>query len=521
MEIKTQRHISENEKEEEQPLSPAARLFHSPEFNCNIISVIGLKSKLDPCVIIRGFKETFIRHPRFSSKLVTDENGQNQRWVRTNVVVEDHVIVPEIKLQNIENTDSFLEDYVSDLMKIPLDISRPLWELHLLDLKTSDAENVAVLKIHHSVGDGMSIMSLVLACMRKTSNPDELPSLPYQYRSSSGSSLLTTGSRSDSRLLWLVKVLWTAVILGLNTICDTLEFIVTTLFVKDTETPIKGDFRSTKSKRLRLVHRTVSLDDIKLIKNAMNMTVNDVVLGVTQASLSQYLERRYGERETKRKRKNLPKRIRLRSALLVNLRPTTGIQDIADMMENGSKCRWGNWFGYIVFPFSIALRDDPLEHLKRAQKIITRKKNSFGAMLTYIFCRIIVKFLGIQLAATIINRMVSNTTMTFSNMVGPVEQVSFYGHPITYFASSGYGHPHALTINCQSYMNKMTITLIVDSTVISDPHRLCDDWQESLRSIKAAVQKRGSLGLWDYLRLLSNRMAWLLYQMAGLLYKML
>jgi len=202
---------------------------------------------------------------------VTDENGQNQRWVRTNVVVEDHFIVPKIKPQNIENSNAFLEDYVSDLMKIPLDTSRPLWELHLLDLKTSDAENVAVLKIHHSVGDGMSIMSLVLACMRKTSNPDELPSLPYQYRSSSRSSLLTTGSRSDSRLLWLVKVIWTAVILGLNTVCDALEFIVTTLFVKDTETPIKGDFLSTKSKQLRLVHRTVSLDDIKLTKNAMNM----------------------------------------------------------------------------------------------------------------------------------------------------------------------------------------------------------------------------------------------------------
>ncbi|CAA0385218.1 unnamed protein product [Arabidopsis thaliana] len=522
MEIETRPHISGDEKEEEQPLSPAARLFHAPEFNCNIISVIGFKSKLDPCVFIRGFKESFIRHPRFSSKLVTDENGQNQRWVRTNVVVEDHFIVPKIKPQNIENSNAFLEDYVSDLMKIPLDTSRPLWELHLLDLKTSDAENVAVLKIHHSVGDGMSIMSLVLACMRKTSNPDELPSLPYQYRSSSRSSLLTTGSRSDSRLLWLVKVIWTAVILGLNTVCDALEFIVTTLFVKDTETPIKGDFLSTKSKQLRLVHRTVSLDDIKLTKNAMNMTINDVVLGVTQAGLSRYLARRYGEEETKnRKQKKLPKRIRLRSALLVNLRPTTGIQDLADMMEKGSKCRWGNWFGYVVFPFSIALRDDPLEHLEIAQKTISRKKNSYGAMLTYIFCRIIVKLLGIKVAATIINRMVSNTTMTFSNMVGPVEEVSFYGHPITYFASSAYGHPHALTIHCQSYMNKMTITLIVDPTVISDPHRLCDDWEESLRSIKAAVTKRESLRLWDYLRILHNRVAWLLYQIAGLLYRML
>jgi len=70
-------------------------------------------------------------------------------------------------------------------------------------------------------------------------------------------------------------------------------------------------------------------------------------------------------------------------------------------------------------------------------------------------------------------------------------------------------------------MNKMTITLIVDPTVISDPHRLCDDWEESLRSIKAAVTKRESLRLWDYLRILHNRVAWLLYQIAGLLYRML
>ncbi|CAH8320398.1 unnamed protein product [Eruca vesicaria subsp. sativa] len=121
-------------------------------------------------------------------------------------------------------------------MKIPLDTSRPLWELHLLDLKTVDTEAVAVLKIHHSLGDGMSIMSLLLACMRKTSNPDELPSLP------TASSRLTAGSRSTSRLWWLVKTIWTAVMLILNTVCDALELSLTRLFFKDTKTPIKGDF---------------------------------------------------------------------------------------------------------------------------------------------------------------------------------------------------------------------------------------------------------------------------------------
>ncbi|KFK34208.1 hypothetical protein AALP_AA5G114900 [Arabis alpina] len=95
-------------------------------------------------------------------------------------------------------------------------------------------------------------------------------------------------------------------------------------------------------------------------------TVNDVILGVTQAGLSRYLERRFDGEETTRNSNVMPKRIRLRAALLVNIRHTTG--DLADMMVKGSKCRWGNWFGY---------------------KTINRKKNSFGAMLTYIMLEII------------------------------------------------------------------------------------------------------------------------------------
>ncbi|WZZ26972.1 hypothetical protein YC2023_010373 [Brassica napus] len=326
MEIRTRRrrpHIPEirvgkKEEEEEQPLSPAARLFHAPEFNCNIISVVGLKSKIKPAVIIEGIKQTLIRHPRFSCKLVESGNNKRreQKWVQTKVVAEDHVVIPKIDMHNIgnANADAFLDSYVSNLTTIPLDTSKPLWEVHLLDLRTSDAENVAILKIHHSVGDGMSLMSLVLACTRKTSNPDELPSLPNQKSSLSG-------SRSYSRLLWLVMALWSVVMLVLNTVCDALEFIATAMFLKDTETPIKGNFRLSTSKRMCCVHRTVSFDDLKLIKNAMQMTVNDVILGVSQAGLSQYLKRRYGEQE-----EPMPKGIRLRAALLVNIRPATGIQ---------------------------------------------------------------------------------------------------------------------------------------------------------------------------------------------------
>lgn len=47
-----------------------------------------------------------------------------------------------------------------------------------------------------------------------------------------------------------------------------------------------------------------------------------------------------------------------------------------------------------------------------------------------------------QVAAAIAHRFLSNTTLAFSSVVGPVEEVSFYGHPLAFIAPSVYGHPH-------------------------------------------------------------------------------
>ena len=47
-----------------------------------------------------------------------------------------------------------------------------------------------------------------------------------------------------------------------------------------------------------------------------------------------------------------------------------------------------------------------------------------------------------QLTAATARRAISSTTLAFSNMMGPLEDVSFYGHQLTYLAPSVYGHPH-------------------------------------------------------------------------------
>ncbi|CAN6969286.1 unnamed protein product [Brassica oleracea var. botrytis] len=472
-------------EEEEEPLSPCSRLFNSPDFNCAIIVTMGCKVKGNPPAIIDGLKHTLANHPRFSS-ILDMKNGKKgkPRWVRTKVRVEEHVIVPDIE-PNTENPDQYLEDYISKLTTVPLDLSKPLWEIHVLCLKTSNAESIGILKIHHSLGDGMSLMSLFLACTRKTSDPEALPTVAVQKKQFGPSCYIGF----FNKIWWLFVGLWFILRLVFNTFIDVLMFALTICFLGDTETPLLAK-PGSELKPKKFVYRIISFDDVKLVKNAVNMTVNDVLLGVTQAGLSRYLTRRYDQAATP-KSKDLMRRIRLRSAIMINLRPNTGIEALADMMAKKSKCRWGNLFGYILLPFSLGLETDPLEYLRRAKVTVDRKKHSLEAVFSMAFFKLILKVLGLKASVVLVRKVIHSTTLSFSNVVGPKEEITFHGHPLSYIAPSVFGHPHALTLHFQSYENKVIISVTADPTVIPDPHKMCDDLVESLKLIKSSVLERG------------------------------
>ncbi|RID66058.1 hypothetical protein BRARA_D01224 [Brassica rapa] len=405
--------------EDEEPLSPMARVFQLPDNDCCVITII-----------VRC----------------------GASWIKTRVNVEDHVIVADVDMNEIgEDGESFVEDYISRLTMLPLNKSKPLWDIHILNVKTSDAEAVCVIRSHHSLGDGTSLMSLLLAC---TSHEDTVTTIPPQkgrkmVDKDKGSRIL----RSVHKICSSLKLIW-------NNFVDILLVLATTLFLKDSKTPLKGD-TGVENNQKKFCHRVVPIDDIKLIKEPMNMTINDVLLGITQAALSRYLEQ-------------FPGKIRLRAGVFVNLRPDTGIQSLAYMMAKSSKCRWGNYINSTIFLFSIRLETDPLVYLSKAKSTMDRKKNSLQPALLYSNTAFILDILGAKASAIIFNRLVSNITTFISNMIGPKEEISFHGHPIAYIAPSVYGHAHALSIHFLSYAEKMVISIGVDPTAVPNPHKLCD-----------------------------------------------
>ncbi|CAO2146468.1 unnamed protein product [Urochloa humidicola] len=153
--INTSRGVGAASSEDDEPLSPIA---HMPS-DLYIVTVVGLATPVDAEQARAGLEVTLARHPRFCSIQVMD-GGDSARWAQTTVNLDNHIIIPDF------DPDKVLEDYVFSLSTLPMDKSRPLWELHLLNFPTTEAVSAAVFRLSHGLGDGTSLNSLLLACTR-------------------------------------------------------------------------------------------------------------------------------------------------------------------------------------------------------------------------------------------------------------------------------------------------------------------------------------------------------------------
>ncbi|KAI3494892.1 hypothetical protein L1887_36897 [Cichorium endivia] len=117
------------------------------------------------------------------------------------------------------------------------------------------------------------------------------------------------------------------------------------------------------------------------------------------------------------------------------------------------------------------------------------------AMYMFSIADLLLKFFSIKAASMLSYKIITHTTLCFSNLAGPLQETSFYGHAMEFLATSSYGQPHGLMIDFQSYVNKMTIVVSVDENTIPDPHTLLDDLEGSLKLMKKAIYVKEEEGV--------------------------
>uniref|UniRef100_A0A0D9YFH8 Uncharacterized protein n=1 Tax=Oryza glumipatula TaxID=40148 RepID=A0A0D9YFH8_9ORYZ len=183
-----------------------------------IVVVIGIATPVNDPVARAGIAAQFARYPRFRSIQVTDEDGGNPRWVRTTLNLDMDAVAAD--------PDKAVEDYVASLSTKPM---------------------------------------------------DELPAMP-PLPTRAGAIYARPRPPASAGALAFAAWLWSFVALAWHTVVDVASFFATTMFLKDPHTLFKrvkhGEFQ-----RKRIVHRGLSLDDVKLVKNAMNC-IKDAALSL-------------------------------------------------------------------------------------------------------------------------------------------------------------------------------------------------------------------------------------------------
>ena len=66
------------------------------------------------------------------------------------------------------------------------------------------------------------------------------------------------------------------------------------------------------------------------------------------------------------------------------------------MMEKNSEAKWGNWIVYVLIPFTIALKDDPLDYISQVKVTVDRKKHSLGALCNFYISGLVFTLFGIK-----------------------------------------------------------------------------------------------------------------------------
>lgn len=247
--------------EKDQPLTPAGRLFLRPEMNQIINCLVVGKKPFDIEVVKSEISNSvMVKHPRFSSLLVRDSNGR-EYWRRIpEVNVDDHLIIHHERLTDqhdssaISTEEDAINEYLADLsVSSPLSVDKPLWEVHLFM-----AHNCFVFRVHHALGDGISLMSMLLTCCRRVEDPTQLPSIGGVGSSSS--------SPPSSSSFWRVlKVAW-------YTLLFVIEFTLRSLWLKDKKTAVSGGAGVELWPR-KLATAKFSLGDMKIVKKAVTDAV--------------------------------------------------------------------------------------------------------------------------------------------------------------------------------------------------------------------------------------------------------
>lgn len=349
---------------------------------------------------------------------------------------------------------SELEQFVADLVSVPLDRSRPLWDLYVIG-EYGDGGSALVFRMHHAIADGVALARLLLSL---TDDPDADPvDVTAPAPPSDGISIRDGLSAVWHEALDLVEHPLRVADLATTVLADAAAVAKLALMPADHKTSLRGTAGMEKAVTWS---DPIALPRIKAAGHHAGATVNDIILAGVSGALRAHLVRRRSPVHD------------IRAIVPFNLRA----------LDKPLPAELGNKFGlvYLPLPLTLARREDRLREMSRRMTAI---KNSAEGVMAYG----ILELVGLAPAAVenlAIDVFASKGTGVMTNVPGPRHEVTLAGVPLR--GTIGWGPTSGelgLGVAVFSYAGEVTIGLCVDRGLVPDERGLLHDIVREIEAI--------------------------------------
>lgn len=358
----------------------------------------------------------------------------------------------------------------TDIYRHRLDRRRPLWELWVLD--GLEHGHVALLwKIHHACIDGMAgagMQEMMFDADPTWRPPEEITPDGWEPEAVPNTLTLLANSvpavaRSQAR-----------VARELMAMVPRIPDLVRSSGAAMPQGVPRTRFNAPVGQRRAWAFTTVSLSDMKTVKNAFEVKLNDVYVAMVSGALRGYL----------RDRDELPEES-LVASIPVSARPD-------------GKGATGNMISGMVASLATHL-DDPSARLTAIHAATSASKEMQEAMGAEMMMSLAdtpppaMMALAAQFYAKtqLVKRIPPMFNVVVSNVPGPREPLYNQGAPIKAFQSMGIVYDGAgLFIGAMSYMDQMDIGILASADALDEPFELADAIANELDALLAAAQAR-------------------------------
>ncbi|HRE46726.1 MAG TPA: wax ester/triacylglycerol synthase family O-acyltransferase [Aggregatilineales bacterium] len=456
------------------PVDSAFYYVDSPQTPMNIGALTFFEGKIPFDPLRRMLDARIHQIPIYQQKLVQAPLNLGQpTWVYDpDFNIAKHVYWHELPAPGDEHQ---LQDMAGRLVSGMLDRSKPLWEIHLIEGLQGDRTAI-LFKIHHCMVDGLAAIDLFTLLFDLTPNPSPIPrkpvydpppmpsqpqlvvdailqSLPNRWRivrkiAEDVSTIGSTISDKNNR-----RKMFTGMA---NVASDNMQLL--------RPLPING----TNSGRQTIAWADFSLAEVKAIKSARKVSVNDVMLTILSGAVEAYVRQRGGSGGQDSLRVLVP----------------------VSMRSEAEKEEYGNRIAVLPvdIPFNLS---DPLERLRLVSEYTTvMKDSSLSTTLDMVLTMPSLAASWLQpliwKAAPVVFSLAAH--MWCTNVAGPQIPMYLLGHRLlNTFGFFPLNPSMGLATVIASYNQRIAMTLVADMAIVPEVNDLRNLVYETYKTLRAAA----------------------------------